>query len=473
MRALFRRGDIIFGMALAFLFGVFAANMGWNFYFISIIGVLAGFTAIFFRRQSSLPKYMILFPSAMLLGGLYYLAFVHFQASSLKIPVGGQATFFGVITEEPRATGNFIMLDISLLRPYAGTVDIFTSPTGQFHYGDELWIAGKADLSKNVGEPPVLFLPRVRVIAQHQGLWIKEITIDFKGWIVQRITELLPADQAALLSGIMIGTTGTVSAAFKADMETSGTSYIVGMYGYKIAIITFALAAALKDHVSRKMLLFLTLATIILFVFASGGTISAIRAAIMGSFAVIARGTGRSFNARNALTFAATGMVLMDATLLTDAAFQLSFLSFLGIYYLGPPINNYLHWTDEGILQWKSHAMLSLSTNLAILPVVMNTFGEFSLTSFVSNIFIMIPWLAVIVFGAIAVLCSLLSPYLTFCAVRIVSALLQYELFIIHFFAMVTIPIPAMFGSAFVIALYYGALIIFSYYYASSSQKNH
>ena len=167
-------------------------------------------------------------------------------------------------------------------------------------------------------------------------------------------------------------------------------------------------------------------------------------------------------------------MVIADATVLTDAAFQLSFLSFLGIYYLGPPIEHYFHWTDEGVLQWRSHAMLSLSTNLAILPIVMNTFGDFSLTSFVSNILIMIPWLMVIIFGALLMIFSYVAPPLAFCAAQITSVLLQYELFIIHFFATITVPMPAVFGSAFAIALYYGVLILFAHYYATPpAQKNH
>jgi hypothetical protein len=98
----------------------------------------------------------------------------------------------------------------------------------------------------------------------------------------------------------------------------------------------------------------------------------------------------------------------------------------------------------------------------------MNTFGDFSLTSFISNILIMIPWLAVIVFGTLFVVFSYVAPLLAFCAVQITSVLLQYELFIIHFFAAVIVPIPALFGSAFVIALYYGILILFAHYYAAS-----
>lgn len=192
----------------------------------------------------------------------------------------------------------------------------------------------------------------------------------------------------------------------------------------------------------------------------------------MGSLAVIARGTGRIFNPRNAVTFAAFGMVVMNATLLTDPRFLLSFLSFLGIYYLGPPIDNFFHWADGGVFQWKEHAMLSLSTNLAILPVVMNTFGGFSLTSFVSNILIMIPWLAVIAFGAMLILFGSVSPPLAFCVAQIVSVLLRYELFVIRTASAMVIPIPAVFRSPIAIAFYYGILIIFAHYYAAPSQKD-
>lgn len=467
-----RAGEISFGVAAAFLFGVFATNMGWNILLIGMAGIVSMAATVFFIQTKGFWKYAILFFFAAATGVLYYHAYVYWQAAHTHMPTGKETAFFGIVSEEPKAAGNFTMLVMDLSRPYAGTLDIFTTPNSQFHYGDQLWIKGTVNISKDAGGPPTIFYPQLRVVAHHAGFWLEEILIDMKEDIVRRIAQALPADQAALLAGILIGTIGAVSAALKAQMETSGTSYIVGMYGYKIAIIVFAITAALKGHLSRKALLGITFIAIALFVFASGGTVSAIRAAIMGSFAIVARGTGRVFSARNTITFAATGMVLMNASVLTDAAFQLSFLSFLGICYLGSSIDHFFHWTDGGMLQWKEHAMLSLSTNLAILPIVMNTFGQFSLTSFISNVLIMIPWLAVIIFGTLLVLFSVFSPVLTFCVTQIVSILLRYELFIIRIFAAFTILIPPIFGSAFAIALYYGVLIIFAHYYAAPPQKN-
>ncbi len=480
MRTYIRAGDIFFGVAVVFLFGIFAANRRWDFWSFRITIALAIFffiaSAILFFYRSGFWKYIALFFLAASAGVIYYHTYIDWQTAHAHLPAGKGVAFFGVVAEEPKAAGNFTMLVITLAQPYAGTLDIFTTPNNtEFHYGDELWIKGSVSVSKDAsdaGEPLAMFLPPMRVIAQHQGYWIKEVLINFKAAIVAKIAQLLPPDQAALLAGILIGTTGTVSATLKAQMESSGTSYIVNMYGYKIALITAALAVALKDRLSRRALLWVTLGVVALFVMASGGAISAVRAAVMGSFAIVARGTGRVFSARNAVTFAALGMVLLNATLLTDAAFQLSFLSFLGIYYLGPAINHYFHWTDGGVLQWKEHAMLSLATNLAILPIVMNTFGEFSLTSFVSNILIMIPWAAVIGFGALMVLFGFASPALAFCAARVVSIFLQYELFIIHAFAAIVVPMPAVFGSAFVTAFYFGMIIIVTYYYGAPSQEN-
>ncbi len=466
-----RAGDISFYAAAAFMSGVFAANMGWNLWMLGTASFTAGAMLVLYTRISW--KYAVFILFAAFAGALYYSAYVHWNAAHIRLPGGKHAAFFGVIKEEPKQAGNFIMLAVSLSRPYAGAVDIFTMPgITSFHYGDELWVNGSVDASKDPGASPAVFLPRLRVVAQHEGFWLREWLIDLKEAIIRKIVKMLPPDQAALLAGIMVGTTGTISAALRAQMEISGTTYIVNMFGYKIALITAALAAVLKDRLPRRWLLAVTLGVVALFVLASGAGVSAVRAAVMGSFAVIARGTGKVFSPRHAVAFAALGMVLADATLLTDAGFQLSFLSFIGIYYLADPVNNLFRWTDGGVLQWKEHAMLSLTTNLAILPVVINTFGEFSLTSFISNVLIMIPWLAVFAFGGLTTVLGSIFPPLAFCAVQVVGVLMQYELFVIHLFSIAAVPMPAVFGSPFAIAFYYGALIVFTYYYGAPAQNN-
>jgi hypothetical protein len=84
----------------------------------------------------------------------------------------------------------------------------------------------------------------------------------------------------------------------------------------------------------------------------------------------------------------------------------------------------------------------------------------------------MIPWPLLLVCGACIILVGLASSYPAFFVALIASTLLKYELFIIKIFSLFVIPMPSIFGSPAVIALYYGVLFIFAYYYAAPSQEN-
>lgn len=471
-------GDQAFGIAGAFLLGIFAAASGWNSYIFGILvaGAVGG-GLLFLNQRRLMSKHMRKYATWLLIatsfGLFYYHAYAYWESSHSRMPNGKAIAFFGIIKDEPRPAGNFELLVINLSRPYSGTIDVFGSPRNRYNYGDLVWIKGNIVPSGDADEPPAVFYPQLRLVASDQGSWLEEKMIDTRSFIAERFDRVLPADQSALLAAITIGSANALSPSLKAQMEASGTSYIVGMYGYKIAIIIGMLAALLKDRVSKRVLFLATLAVIWLFVVASDANISVVRAAIMGSIVLIARVSGRIFSARNALMIAAMGMTIITPSILVDAAFQLSFLSFLGIYYLGPSLEHFFHWGDAGMLGWKEHAMLSLSTNLAILPIVIRTFGGFSLASFVSNILIMIPWALILVLGASIITMSFVSFSLTFFIARLADILLQYELFIIKLFSLVTMPIPAVFGSAFVAIFYYGALIIFAYSYATPSKENY
>jgi hypothetical protein len=50
--------------------------------------------------------------------------------------------------------------------------------------------------------------------------------------------------------------------------------------------------------------------------------------------------------------------------------------------------------------------------------------------------------------------------------------LLSYEFFIIRLFSIVTLPLPSLFGSAVMITLYYGALMIFAYHYHAHGARS-
>ena len=464
-----RAGDLAFGAAAAFMAGVFAANEHWNIVVLSLaVGVAVWAAGAFMPAMGDARRWALLAAAICFAGAFYYSAFTVWRTMRTKLPYGKDAAFFGVVAEEPKPTaaGDYLLFPLALRPPYAGTIDVFVPSYDDFHYGDFIWVQGNIEAPPpGSDELPAMFRPSAHLVARHDGWAWKEWVTALKASIAVRFARALPPDQAALLSAIVLGQAGTVGAMMKAQMEASGTSYIVGMYGFKIAIIMSAIDSSLKDHLPRWCLLGITAAAMAVFTAASGANISVMRAAMMGAFGLAARATRRLGSPRNALALSALLMVLADPTLTTNAAFQLSFLSYGGIYYLKDPINALFGWRGEGFLQWKQHAMLSLATNLAIVPVVMNTFGGFSLASFLSNVFIMIPWVALLVCGALIAAAGAAAPPVAFIAAKVAGIFLMYELSVIKMFAAIDIPIPAVFGAVPVVMLYYGLLVIVAHYY--------
>ena len=465
-----REGDVTFGASVAFMAGVFAANERWNVGAVALVaGIGVGAAGIFLPAMRSMFRWAALVATFCLMGSFYYFAFIAWRTSHINLPRGKNAAFFGVVTEEPKPTvsGDLLLFPLALQKPYAGTIDVFAPAYDDFHYGDFIWVQGTIEAPAEREGVPAAFRPRAHLVVSRNGWAWKEEVIALKAAIARTFARVLPPDEAALLSGIVLGQAAAVGGAMKAQMEVSGTSYIVGMYGFKIAIIMGSLESALKDHLSRWWLIGVMSSAIAVFVAVSGANISVVRAAVMGACALGARAVRRGGSPRNALALSALAMVLADATLTTSAAFQLSFLSYWGIYYLKDPINHLFGWRNEGFLQWKQHAMLSLTTNLAIVPVVMNTFGEFSLMSFASNVFVMIPWVAVFACGVFIAAAGAIAPPLAFVGAKVAGLFLAYELFVIKIFAAIDVPIPPVFGSVPAIVLYYGLLVIAAHYYRS------
>ena len=149
--------------------------------------------------------------------------------------------------------------------------------------------------------------PIITVIAKNRGFWLREQLIDFKAALFQKLDELLPQDEAGLLGGVTFGGANGISAELKNEMKLSGTSYILSMYGYKIAAVVAIASALLKTFFSRRAVLVFCLALILLFVVMAGLEASAVRAGIMVSLALIARQLGRRYSMRNALMLTAAG----------------------------------------------------------------------------------------------------------------------------------------------------------------------
>jgi competence protein ComEC len=456
-------GDITFGAATAFLFGVLAVTLGWNIQIVFMVAVLFAFGFLLFVKKLFLWKEFLFFAVAMAFGAFYYHFYLDVAASKINLTYNRFVSFSAVVTDEPQPSQKVLILTVNARLPLDGEIKIFAPPTSDFRYGDMLQINGIITMPDGFGGDPIVFSPQIRTISRHKGFWLREKLIDCKLAILKNFEAVLPNDEAALLGGIAFGSKVNFSAELKNAMALSSTTHLVAVSGYNITIVILAAEGVFGQFCSRRKTVVFSVILIMLFVLMTGLQPSAIRAAITGFIALFARETGRVFNIRNAIALAAAIMVLWNPTMLAgNAGFELSFLSLTGIVYLGPALKKLFHYGNAGFLDWKECGITTLSAQLAVMPVLVITFGQFSATAIFANILILATVPLAMFFGFLLAMFGFVSYYLAFFCAKLVGLILFYELAMIRLFAGLSVPVPINFNATATLLAYYAILAFFA-----------
>jgi ComEC/Rec2-related protein len=458
-------GDVVFYLALGFLTGTLAAGLGWKLAPASVVVIVAATFSVVVAKQAAVRArtvFATLFLAASAAGFFYYFLITNAHTSATNLPVGKSLSFTAIISAEPKISTKYILLQATAEQPLQGELTIFAPLKSKYQYGDEVSLEGTIEPPEETGDTPAIFPKKISLIAEHRGSWLQEKTLAFKTAILKKFDQFLPTDEAALVAGELFGGNDGMSTALKNEMSASGTSYVLSMYGYKMSLIIFLFEAALAMWVGRRTRFTLTGVAIFALVILSGGNISAIRAAIMAAAALTAKLAGRVFDPRNALMLTAAGMALFDPTLPASAAFELSFLSIAGIFYLVAPLQNFLGWAkNDSIFNWREAVIIATATLVPIIPIIAVSFGDFSLAAFPSNALISFAILPTMILGAALAVFGFIAPPVAIVIAKIDGLMLFYQFTVIKIFAAINVPLPIPVAMPIIFIGYYVALAMF------------
>jgi len=387
----------------------------------------------------------------ILLGAGYY-KYDDAKFRNIKIDFNKEINFSGIVIDDPQYSSNIQTLIIRLEESYLGRISVKLMLYPQFHYGDKISFKGK--IEKPQGNSYASYLakekinglsdfPKAELAQSGLGSKIKSALFNFKHSIIDSYRKVLPPDQAAFLAGLTFGERGGLTKEFKEAMSRSGTSHLTALSGLHLTIISAAVAI-LMGYLFSPALAFLFTALIIFgFVAMTGFAFSAARAAIMGFAVLLAKLVGRIYDPRNSIALAAFLIILFNPkALVFDLGFQLSFLAVLGIIYFQPAFRKLLKFKPgPGFLAWRENFLMTFSAQLATAPILIINFGNFSLTAFIANILILTVIPLTMVLGFSIGFFHFLSYYLALILGWLVSLFLNYEIFIINFFAKIAAPI--------------------------------
>lgn len=466
-----RSTDTFFVSTCGFLVGVISAGLGIAPTQGALFGLVTTLVLIFVLKIR-FPVVLALF--ALFVAGNVYYTIDDFKYRETKRAVENVRYIEGVLMDEPRRsmeaqTAEVKILSSDIEKAIGGRVYVRLEPLPEISYGDTLRIEGE------IVPPPYdsygnymakehvhgsLFYPEIKVTGNGGNPLFAKL-LGVRNYIQDVLERLFTAQQAAFLSGIMLGDKDGFSPEFLEKLSVSGTMHLMALSGLNMTIIVFVALGifSIVFWKRRRAQFIATFGTVALFVAMTGFQVSAIRAALMAFLVGFATLSGRLYNPRNAIVFAALILTAWNPKApVFDLGFQLSFLATIAIIYLTPVLKRLHFFRTDGILGWRDVLAITLAAQLGVLPITIISFANFSFTSLLANIAILAVIPLLTVFGFIIAAAGMLFEPLGRLLAKPAAFLIDYVVIIVETFATVRIPFNPEFG--FLTAILYYAVVI-------------
>ena len=456
--------DAAFYSALFFILGVAAASafLDWQWKWTGIIFLsVCAYAALHYSGRRAIALLSIF----VLAGGAYFFSYRAAQKSpDIKF---GELSRVTAIVKSVDASANSQTVDAGFLR-----LNLMLYP--RYEYGDKIEAVGKIEEPRQEvknyllkdGILGTMKFPKATLISKGDGSALIASLIKLKNSLEDSLLRLLPYEKQVFMSGLIFGAKSEFTPEFKQALSRSGTSHLVALSGYNISVIVDGFALIFASFFARRVTFILTILSLIFFVLMTGASASVVRAALMGALVLLASQTERRYHFRNAITIVAALMLVQNPNILFfDIGFQLSFAALLGIVYLRPILGQLLRFSnDAGIFDWRKNLLTTLAAQIAVLPLLLASFGSASVSGLISNILILGVVPITMFVGFLAGTVGLISYYAALPLAALANILLSYCIGVIWLMSGFGYVSGITIGGWFVI-VYYTALIGFVIYF--------
>ena len=200
----------------------------------------------------------------------------------------------------------------------------------------------------------------------------------------------MPAREAALARGFVLGQDDAIDAGTEQDFRRSGLAHLLAVSGQNVTLLALlAMPALAALGIPLRERLVWVLALIAVYVPVAGSEPSIQRAAVMGAAGLVATLAGRPASRLFALLLALAVTVAIDPGIAADVGWQLSFAAVAGIFALVAPLRRaVLARLGPGHFRGALAEGLAVTAaaTLATAPLIAFHFETLSTTTLVANL---------------------------------------------------------------------------------------
>lgn len=279
-------------------------------------------------------------------------------------------------------------------REVSGRVVVYTGPFPSYSQGDVLRITGEIrPLSGIANEGYRDFLKGqgfAGTVDDSAGIRLlrRSWLFSFRARLAGSLRAALAEPQASLAEGLLLGLRSRMSQELESDFARTGTSHLLAISGFNLAVIGGVVLAAAARLLGRRSPVYLAVTAAIVWMYSAltGMQPPVLRAAIMFSLLLGGLWLGRPGSGLAAVALAAAVMAGFNPDVLREASFQLSFAAVAGLTVIQPPLQRWGrralpdgHWAGPVARPVFNGVAASLAAILGALPLLVYHFQSVSL----------------------------------------------------------------------------------------------
>lgn len=307
-------------------------------------------------------------------------------------PVGAETPSAPVSARNLQSTTRWIFsghaeLAVVAGQEFAPVVDVSVMAIGErwpvLVPGERIRLAGLLAPDEYAVLPGVLIKARAGPEELLPAPWWQRGAASIREHLLDNASDLA-GDAEGLLPGLVVGNTDGITAALRADAKVTGLAHLLAVSGSHFALLCGLAVLILRRFGPRSAAAGGAVVLLGLVVLVGPGA-SVLRAAVMGSIALIALSVGRNRTALPALAAATIGLLLHDPTLSRSVGFALSVQATAGLILLAPMWSKALQ--RRGLpAGWADLLAVPAAAHVATMPVIAAVSGAISMTSIPANL---------------------------------------------------------------------------------------
>ena len=328
---------------------------------------------------------------------------------------------------------------------------------------------------------------KIQIIENEKGnpifLVANKISLEVK----EKISSLMSKETYSIICGILLGDKSEIEEDIQERFKISNISHILAVSGMHVSYIIIGINLILKPCIGKRKTKFITIILLMMYMLITGLSPSVVRASIMGILVMGAGIIHRKNDIWTSISISLFLILVYNPFLISNIGLQFSYLGTIGIIVFHKNVLKALKRIKIKNKKWKYRfnrkviiasnkikeiLSVTISAQLAIIPLMIYHFNMFGTYFLLSNLLISVIIGPIIILSAVIVILSFIFYPLAKISSFILEILIQILIIISNVshlpFSKIYLPTPNIIA----IILYYIVIIIWNYIYILYNSKN-